>query len=123
MEIKVINGKEYTKVGIKQLSINGENRENSFSLNDVDNQDQISFDIKIDYDLNNNDTSTFPTNPLNTKNLKPNNKIEITSKPANTISSTTDNLVDTNSDTPTSKHKTSYLYYVICAVVLQEYNS
>ncbi|MEW9078261.1 hypothetical protein [Terrisporobacter glycolicus] len=57
METKIIDGKEYTKVGIKELSINGEKSENSFSLNNIDNKGEISFNIQIDYDTENNPTS------------------------------------------------------------------
>ncbi|MCC3863929.1 MAG: hypothetical protein E6356_05155 [Terrisporobacter othiniensis] len=58
METKIIDGKEYTKVGIKELSINGEKSENSFSSNDIDNKGEISFNIQIDYDVENNPTSS-----------------------------------------------------------------
>ncbi|MCC3867753.1 hypothetical protein [Terrisporobacter mayombei] len=57
METKIIDGKEYTKVGIKELSINGEKSKNSFSLNDVNGQGEISFNIQIDYESENNPAS------------------------------------------------------------------
>ena len=54
METKIIDGKEYTKVAIKDLSINGEKNDNSFSVDNLNNQNEISFDIKVDYNTDNN---------------------------------------------------------------------
>ena len=74
METKIIDGKEYTKVAIKDLSINGEKNDNSFSVDNLNNQNEISFDIKVDYNTDNN-PATFTTSYLDDKNTKTNKKI------------------------------------------------
>lgn len=126
METKIIDGKEYTKVGIKELSINGEKSENLFSLNDINNQSEISFDIQIDYNVENNPTS-FTTNSLDSKNIKLNNNIEISDIPTpktpidtshNTDTSSSKNISNSSSNSSSKEHKIDYLYYVICALGL-----
>lgn len=47
METKIIDGKEYTKVAIKDLSINGEKNDNSFSVDNLNNQNEISLILKL----------------------------------------------------------------------------
>lgn len=94
METKIIDGKEYTKVGIKEFSINGEKKENSFSSNDIDNQCEIYFDIKIDYNADDNSTS-FTTNSLDSNSTKLNNSIKISSEPTVKTSTSNENFSDT----------------------------
>lgn len=125
METKTIDGKEYTKVGITGLSINGEDKENSFSFNDLDNQGQIFFDIKIDSGAYANGNS-FTSSSLDMKNLKSNNII-ISDKPlakssidtSNTIQSSNRNVNNSNDN---KSHKTynkiNYWYYAIFATAL-----
>ena len=79
METKIIDGKEYTKVAIKDLSINGEKNDNSFSVDNLNNQNEISFDIKVDYNTDNN-PATFTTSYLDDKNTKTNNNVKSVTK-------------------------------------------
>ena len=127
METKVIDGKEYTKVAITELSINGENKDNSFSSNDLDNQGQISFDIKIDSNTDINPNS-FVANSLNLKNLELNNNININDNPiAKTFVNTSKNTEystknEDDSDDAKSNlvddKKNSYWYYFSLATAL-----
>lgn len=127
METKVIDGKEYTKVAITELSINGENKDNSFSSNDLDNQGQISFDIKIDSNTDINPNS-FVANSLNLKNSELNNNINISDNPiAETFVNTSKNTEystknEDDSDDAKSNlvddKKNSYWYYFALATAL-----
>lgn len=119
METKIIDGKEYTKVGIKEFNINGEKKENSFSLNDINSQGEIYFDIKVDYNADENPT-TFTTNSLN-NNIKLDSFIKISSEPVIKNPIDTSHNIDTstnNEDVSAAKHKVNYWYYVICAICL-----
>lgn len=122
METKIIDGKEYTKVGIKEFNINGEKKENSFSLNDVNGQGEIYFDIKVDYNADENPTS-FTTSSLNNNNnnIKLDSFMKISSEPVVKNPVDTSHNIDTsasNEDTSPAKHKINYWYYVLCAIGL-----
>lgn len=127
METKIIDGKEYTKVEITELSINGENKENSFSFNDLDNQGQISFDIKIDSSTDINPDS-FATSSLDIQNIELNNNIKISSEPiAKAYIDTYSNKkyftenVDNSKDKKShlvNNNKINYWHYVILAMAL-----
>ena len=126
METKIIDGKEYTKVEITELSINGENKENSFSFNDLDNQGQISFDIKIDSNTD-IDPNSLATNSLDIKNLELNKNIRIVTEPIAKTSMDTSNYkeystdnVDNSTDnkSPLVNKKINYWYYAIFAMAL-----
>lgn len=126
METKIIDGKEYTKVGIKELSINGESKENLFSFNDLDDQKQISFDIKIDSNTD-IDPNSLATNSLDIKNLELNKNIRIVTEPiaktsmdtSNYKESSTDNVDNsTDNKSPLVNKKINYWYYAIFAMAL-----
>lgn len=126
METKIIDGKEYTKVGITELSINGESKENSFSFNDLDDQKQISFDIKIDSNTD-IDPNSLATNSLDIKNLELNKNIRIVTEPIAKTSMDTSNYkeystdnVDNSTDnkSPLVNKKINYWYYAIFAMAL-----
>lgn len=127
METKIIDGKEYTKVGITELSINGENKENSFSHNDLDNQGQIFFDIKIDSGAYVDELSFSPSS-LDTKNLELNNNIKISDRPIANTSIDTSNYTEISTDNVDNSNdnksplininKINYWYYVILAMAL-----
>lgn len=134
METKIINGKKYTKVKIQSCSINGKNKDNSFSANDIDKNRKISYDIKVDYNFKQ------AKNYDNTKSLDNNSKeprkdkdldIKISTKSSNSNLSTqsiTPNI-EANFNEDSTKNKTSfdrdnstnnkvsiknnYLYYII----------
>lgn len=127
METKVIDGKEYTKVAITELSINGESKENSFSANDLDDEGQISLDIKIDSNTDINPDS-FVANSLNVKNIELDNSINISDNPiAKTFSNTSnyseypdENVDNSNDDKSTlvDNKKISHWYYLGLIAVL-----
>ena len=113
METKIIDGKEYTKVAIKDLSINGEKNDNSFSVDNLNNQNEISFDIKVDYNTDNN-PATFTTIYLDDKNTKTNNNVKINSE----VSGNTPLPTSSVSENSDKKNKINYWYYVILGIGL-----
>ena len=113
METKIIDGKEYTKVAIKDLSINGEKNDNSFSVDNLNNQNEISFDIKVDYNIDNN-PATFTTSYLDDKNTKTNNNVKINSE----VSGNTPLPTSSVSENSDKKNKINYWYYVILGIGL-----
>ena len=113
METKIIDGKEYTKVAIKDLSINGEKNDNSFSVDNLNNQNEISFDIKVDYNTDNN-PATFTTSYLDDKNTKTNNHVKINSE----VSGNTPLPTSSVSENSDKKNKINYWYYVILGIGL-----
>ena len=113
METKIIDGKEYTKVAIKDLSINGEKNDNSFSVDNLNNQNEISFDIKVDYNTDNN-PATLTTSYLDDKNTKTNNNVKINSE----VSGNTPLPTSSVSENSDKKNKINYWYYVILGIGL-----